>query len=251
MTGVLTTGAAFLLGLAASGHCLAMCGGVTAALGLATARDASGRIRLSLLLGCQIGRVVSYSLAGLLLAGALGGVVAFLDVESVRRVLRVLAALALLFAALVAFGFVGSSGSSFGRAVWGRLAPLGRRFLPINSLPRAFAFGTVWGWMPRLRLQRAAHRDGAGLARARSDDDGGVRSRHDAGHVPDGSRVPTFRAADRDPRRATGCRLRARGQRNRHGARAVVRALDFRHPRRLSNFPLAVLVSFVSLQRRS
>jgi sulfite exporter TauE/SafE len=101
-----------------------------------------------LLLGCQIGRVVSYSLAGLLLAGALGGVVAFLDVESVRRVLRVLAALALLFAALVAFGFVGSSGSSFGRAVWGRLAPLGRRFLPINSLPRAFAFGTVWGWMP-------------------------------------------------------------------------------------------------------
>jgi len=148
MTGALTTGAAFLLGLAASGHCLAMCGGVTAALGLATARDASGRIRLSLLLGCQIGRVVSYSLAGLLLAGALGGVVAFLDVESVRRVLRVLAALALLFAALVAFGFVGSSGSSFGRAVWGRLAPLGRRFLPINSLPRAFAFGTVWGWMP-------------------------------------------------------------------------------------------------------
>ena len=148
MTGALTIGAAFLLGLAASGHCLAMCGGVTAALGLATARDASGRIRLSLLLGCQIGRVVSYSLAGLLLAGALGGVVAFLDVESVRRVLRVLAALALLFAALVAFGFVGSSGASFGRAVWGRLAPLGRRFLPINSLPRAFAFGTVWGWMP-------------------------------------------------------------------------------------------------------
>ena len=148
MTGALTIGAAFLLGLAASGHCLAMCGGVTAALGLATARDASGRIRLPLLLGCQIGRVVSYSLAGLLLAGALGSVVAFLDVESVRRVLRVLAALALLFAALVAFGFVGSSGSSFGRAVWGRLAPLGRRFLPINSLPRAFAFGTVWGWMP-------------------------------------------------------------------------------------------------------
>ena len=88
MTGALTIGAAFLLGLAASGHCLAMCGGVTAALGLATARDASGRMRLSLLLGSQIGRIVSYSLAGLLVAGALGGVVAFLDVESVRRVLR-------------------------------------------------------------------------------------------------------------------------------------------------------------------
>jgi len=148
MTGALTLGAAFLLGLAASGHCLAMCGGVTAALGLATARDASGRTRLSLLLGCQVGRIVSYSLAGLLVAGALGGVVAFLDVESVRKVLRVFAALALLFAALVAFGFVGSSGSRFGQAVWRRLAPLGRRFLPINSLPRACAFGMVWGWMP-------------------------------------------------------------------------------------------------------
>ena len=72
MTGMLTIGAAFLLGLAGSGHCLAMCGGVTAALGLATARDASGRPRPTLLLGCQVGRIVSYSLAGLLFAGALG-----------------------------------------------------------------------------------------------------------------------------------------------------------------------------------
>jgi len=148
MTGMLTMGAAFLLGLAGSGHCLAMCGGVTAALGLATARDASGRPRPALLLGCQIGRIVSYSLAGLLFAGALGGVVAFLDVDSVRKALRVLAALALLFAALVAFGYLGNSGSRFGHALWRQLAPLGRRFLPINSLPRACAFGMLWGWMP-------------------------------------------------------------------------------------------------------
>jgi len=148
MTGMLTMGAAFLLGLAGSGHCLAMCGGVTAALGLATARDASGRPRPALLLGCQIGRIVSYSLAGLLFAGALGGVVAFLDVDSVRKALRALAALALLFAALVAFGYLGNSGSRFGHALWRQLAPLGRRFLPINSLPRACAFGMLWGWMP-------------------------------------------------------------------------------------------------------
>jgi sulfite exporter TauE/SafE len=148
MTGMLTMSAAFLLGLAGSGHCLAMCGGVTAALGLATARDASGRPRPALLLGCQIGRIVSYSLAGLLFAGALGGVVAFLDVDSVRKALRALAALALLFAALVAFGYLGNSGSRFGHALWRQLAPLGRRFLPINSLPRACAFGMLWGWMP-------------------------------------------------------------------------------------------------------
>jgi uncharacterized protein len=148
MTGMLTMGAAFLLGLAGSGHCLAMCGGVTAALGVATARDASGRPRPALLLGCQIGRIASYSLAGLLFAGALGGVIALLDVDSVRKALRALAALALLFAALVAFGYVGNSGPRFGHALWRQLAPLGRRFLPINSLPRACAFGMLWGWMP-------------------------------------------------------------------------------------------------------
>jgi sulfite exporter TauE/SafE len=36
----------------------------------------------------------------------------------------------------------------FGQAVWRRLAPLGRRLLPINSLPRACAFGMIWGWLP-------------------------------------------------------------------------------------------------------
>jgi sulfite exporter TauE/SafE len=148
MTGMLTIGAAFLLGLAASGHCLAMCGGVTAALGLATARDASGRTRPALLLGYQAGRIASYSLAGFIFAGTLGGVIELLDVESVRRVLRGLAALALLLSALVAFGYLGNSGSGFGQVVWRQLAPLGRRFLPVASLPRACAFGMVWGWMP-------------------------------------------------------------------------------------------------------
>jgi uncharacterized protein len=148
MSGVLTIGAALLLGLAGSGHCLAMCGGVTAALGLATTRDARGRPRPALLLGCQLGRIASYSLAGLLFAGALGGVIALFDVELVRKALRALAALALLFAALVAFGYLGDSGARVGQAIWRQLALLGRRFLPIDSLPRAFGFGMLWGWMP-------------------------------------------------------------------------------------------------------
>jgi sulfite exporter TauE/SafE len=145
---MLTISAAFLLGLAASGHCLAMCGGLTAALGAATARTADGRMRPILLLGYQLGRISSYALAGLLFSGALGGVIALLDLEVVRVLLRSLAALALLLGALVAFGRVDDSGPTLGHALWRRLAPLGRRFLPIDSLPRALAFGMVWGWMP-------------------------------------------------------------------------------------------------------
>ena len=86
----LTLGAAFLLGLAASGHCLVMCGGITAALGMAASKDANGRTRPALLLTYQAGRIVSYSLAGLLLAGVFGGLVSLLDIESVRRTLRAL-----------------------------------------------------------------------------------------------------------------------------------------------------------------
>jgi sulfite exporter TauE/SafE len=144
----LTLGAALLLGLAASGHCLVMCGGISAALGMAAAKDARGRIRPAILLAYQLGRISSYALAGLLLAGLLGGLVSLLDVESVRRTLRVISALALLFAALIAFGGLRDPGIGVGRRVWARISPLGRRLLPVNTLPRALAFGMVWGWMP-------------------------------------------------------------------------------------------------------
>jgi len=148
MSDVLTLGAASLLGLAASGHCLVMCGGISAALGMATAKDSNGRMRPTLLIGYQLGRIASYSFAGLLLAGILGGLISLLDVESVRRALRAFAALALLLGALVAFGRLRDPGSGVGRKLWVKLAPLARRLLPVNTLPRAFAFGMVWGWMP-------------------------------------------------------------------------------------------------------
>jgi len=144
----LTLGAAFLLGLAASGHCLVMCGGISAALGMATAKDAQGRTRPVLLATYQLGRITSYTLAGLLFAGAFGSLVSLLDIESVRRTLRAVSAVALLLGALVAFGRVRDPGMRLGRTLWPKLAPLGRRLLPVTTLPRGFAFGMVWGWMP-------------------------------------------------------------------------------------------------------
>ena len=148
MTGMLTLSAALMLGLAASGHCLVMCGGITAALGMATAKDARGRAKPMLLVGYQLGRISSYVLAGVLLASALGGLVGLLDIASVRRTLRIATAFVLLLAALVAFGGLRDPGTAIGGKLWRRLAPFGRRLLPVNTLPRAFAFGMVWGWMP-------------------------------------------------------------------------------------------------------
>lgn len=148
MTGMLTPAAALLLGFAASGHCLVMCGGISSAIGLATAKNANGRPRLHLLAGYQLGRITSYALAGLLVGGVLGGLVALLDIEAVRRTLRLLGGLALLLAAAVAFGRVRDFGFAVGRRVWPRLAPLGRRLMPVRRFENAFAFGMLWGWMP-------------------------------------------------------------------------------------------------------
>lgn len=148
MSDALTLAAALLLGLAASGHCLVMCGGLSAALGLATARKADGRTHPALLIGYQLGRIASYSLLGLLLAGILGGLVAVLDIEVVRRALRAASALALLLAALVAFGRLRDPGSGAGQLLWTRIGKMGRRLLPVATFPRALAFGMVWGWMP-------------------------------------------------------------------------------------------------------
>jgi hypothetical protein len=148
VTGSLTLMAAFVLGLAASGHCVAMCGGVSGALGLATARSAGNRPRATLLIGYQVGRVVSYAIAGGLAGGMLGFVVGWIDVDALRSVLHALAAAALVVAALVAFGVLRDPGARLGRVVWPRLAPLAKRLLPVTNLPRALAFGMVWGWMP-------------------------------------------------------------------------------------------------------
>lgn len=148
ITGALTLSAALLLGLAASGHCIVMCGGIASALGMATAPGRGGRPRMDLTVAYQAGRITSYALAGLLAGGAFGGLIALLDIEAVRTALRVVSALALLVAAGVAFGRVRDSGFGVGGWLWTRLAPLGRRLLPVTTLPRALAFGMIWGWMP-------------------------------------------------------------------------------------------------------
>ena len=148
MNGALTIGAALLLGLAASGHCLAMCGGISAALGVVTARGADGEPRRGLLAAYQFGRVLSYVLAGLLFATVAGGAIAWLDDAAIRTTLRVLVALVQFGGALVAFGLLRDTGHAIGRIVWPRLAPLGRRLIPVTTLPRAVLFGMLWGWMP-------------------------------------------------------------------------------------------------------
>lgn len=148
MSGGLTLLGALLLGLMASGHCLVMCGGISGALAVVTRRGAHGRPRGDLIVAYQAGRIFSYALAGLSLAGIGALLVQFVDQEQVRRTLRWLSAG--LIAAIGLSILLRGRGFDFalGRDVWKHLAPFARRFLPVRTLPQAFAIGAIWGWMP-------------------------------------------------------------------------------------------------------
>lgn len=136
--------ALFLVGLLGGTHCVGMCGGIVGALTF------GGATRWSMHLAYNLGRIASYVLAGAL-AGALGA--ASLGLEGqvpARLILYVLANLM-----LVALGFylIGvTQALAFteraGQAIWRRLQPLTRRFLPATSVSQALPLGLLWGWLP-------------------------------------------------------------------------------------------------------
>ncbi len=140
--------AAMLAGLLGGVHCVGMCGGIVSALSLGI--DARVRLRWRLQLGYNLGRLVSYALAGaiaggigLLLARSQGGFEA-------QWLLYLFAATMTLLMGLYLGGWLNllRRVESAGGALWRRIEPLGRRFLPVRSFSQALALGLVWGWLP-------------------------------------------------------------------------------------------------------
>lgn len=137
--------AALILGLLGGGHCLGMCGGLMGALTLAIPPEQRGR-RLRLLLAYNLGRILSYAAAGLLL-GLAGWAVAG---SPAADAMRVLAALLLIAMGLYLAGWWSglTRVEALGRGLWRHIQPLTRRFMPVSSLPRALLLGGLWGWLP-------------------------------------------------------------------------------------------------------
>jgi len=136
---------ALILGLLGGGHCLGMCGGLMGALTLAIPAEQRGR-RLRLLLAYNLGRILSYATAGLLL-GLAGWAVAG---SAVEVVMRSFAALLLIAMGLYLAGWWSGLTriEALGRGLWRHIQPLTRRFMPVTSLPRALVLGGLWGWLP-------------------------------------------------------------------------------------------------------
>lgn len=138
-------GSALVLGLLGGGHCLGMCGGLMGALTLAIPPEQRGK-RLRLLLAYNLGRILSYASAGLLLG--LAGVA--LASSPLAIGLRVLAALLLIAMGLYLAGWWSGLThiEALGRGLWRHVQPLATRLLPVSSLPRALLLGALWGWLP-------------------------------------------------------------------------------------------------------
>lgn len=143
---------AFLVGLLSALHCLGMCGGIIGALTFSLSietRHDWPRL-LAFLLAYNLGRAGSYALAG----AAFGwlGQAAMTTGPSTwpRQLLQGLAALVMIGIGLYMAGWFPrfAQVERIGEPLWQRLEPIGRRLLPVATLPRALVYGAVWGWLP-------------------------------------------------------------------------------------------------------
>ncbi|OMG53942.1 hypothetical protein BJN45_11090 [Azonexus hydrophilus] len=136
--------ALFLVGLLGGTHCVGMCGGIVGALAM------GGASRWTMHLAYNGGRILSYALAGAI-AGALGAASLGLEGQVPARLILYLFANLMLIA--LGFYLLGATRAlafteRAGQALWRRVQPLTRRFLPATTVRQAFPLGMLWGWLP-------------------------------------------------------------------------------------------------------
>ncbi len=144
--------AAAAMGLFGSGHCVAMCGGISCALsaGLPDSVRRSPSRMLPFVIAYNSGRVASYMAAGALLGG-LGAGAGVLLPPSWAHGLGIAISTAFVIALGLYLGDWWRGLAAFerlGSKLWRHLEPLGRRFLPVTRRRSALAIGLVWGWLP-------------------------------------------------------------------------------------------------------
>ncbi len=154
----------FLTGLLGSVHCVGMCGGIVGALSAAQPRQRHPTQRVQVIsitpvhvpapvlrvAAYNAGRIGSYAVAGAIAGGASQAAATLLQVSNVQSALYWMANLM-----LVALGLFLSDlwrGLSHleaaGHHLWRHIRPLLGPMLPMDTPWRAFALGSLWGWLP-------------------------------------------------------------------------------------------------------
>jgi sulfite exporter TauE/SafE len=134
----------FIVGLLGGGHCAGMCGGIVGALSM---QSPAGKPSLAVHLAYNVGRILSYTIAGLL-AGAVGYAAG--NLMALQRGLYVFASLMLVALGLYLLGATQALAvvERAGQALWTRIQPVTGRFLPVRGVAQALPLGLLWGWLP-------------------------------------------------------------------------------------------------------
>jgi sulfite exporter TauE/SafE len=143
---------ALLMGLFSALHCLGMCGSIIGSLTLSLRREIREQkaLLMPFVLSYNLGRIASYSLGGLL-AGFAEHVLSLpLGEGHGHRILQIVSALIMAGAGMHIAGWFPRFAyiEKAGGIVWKKIEPYGRRLIPVETLPKAFVFGMIWGWLP-------------------------------------------------------------------------------------------------------
>lgn len=135
---------AFFLGLMGASHCLVMCGGIAAAASSSGPKQGN----LGFLLLFNLGRILSYSLAGFLVS--LVGLWLADSHQLAQQVLRSIAGILLILMGfyIARWWMLLTRLEAAGQLIWRYIQPLTRKLIPIQNKPQALALGVLWGWLP-------------------------------------------------------------------------------------------------------
>ncbi len=134
---------ALVVGLLGATHCVAMCGGISAALASATNKPVA-------LVLYSLGRLISYSLFGFIIGGAVASTVAVSGWQQGLMVLRAVAGVMMILIGLYVAGWYRgiTKVESLGKGIWKRLSPFATKLLPLPHAGYALPLGMFWGWIP-------------------------------------------------------------------------------------------------------
>jgi len=140
----LSLSTAFLLGLLGASHCLVMCGGISAATGMAN----NGQRRIGYIFLFNGGRIASYTIAGALVS--LLGLWLADSHQLAQQVLRLIAGIMLILMGLYVsrIWMLLTRFEAAGKVVWDKIQPLTSALLPVTTPSKALSLGLLWGWLP-------------------------------------------------------------------------------------------------------
>jgi sulfite exporter TauE/SafE len=155
---------AFIIGLLGSGHCIAMCGGITTMLTSALPPadkynnqqiPINSQIvpsiknnKITLVIFYNIGRISSYAFIG-----AIVGFTGSIAAKNIGMPLVGLRLFSAIFMVLLGL-YLGqwlmwlNRIEILGKYLWRYISPLASKAIPVNSPVKALTLGAVWGWLP-------------------------------------------------------------------------------------------------------